>query len=105
MEKKKVLIIGASVVEYALAEKFIEQGHIVVVAPGNKRIKDIAECVDIRENNIQELLEFALENAIDLTVCSSKIAIKNNIAELFQANHQDQEYFFPLKKLEMNLWC
>lgn len=88
MEKKKVLIIGASAVEYALAEKFTEQGHTVVVAPGNKRIKDVAECIDIRENSIQELLEFVLENAIDLTVCSSRIAIKNNIAELFQANHQ-----------------
>ena len=88
MEKKKVLIVGASAKEYALAEKFIENGCEVIVAPGNCRIKDIAECVDIREDSIQELLEYVLENAIDLTIASSKIAIKNDIAELFQSNNQ-----------------
>lgn len=88
MEKKKVLIVGASAKEYALAEKLIENGCEVCVAPGNSRVKDIAECVDIREEKTQELLEYALENAIDLTVVSSEIAIKNNIAKLFQANGQ-----------------
>jgi len=88
MEKKKVLIVGASAKEYALAEKFIENDCDVVVAPGNCRIKDIAQCVDIREENVQELLEYVLENAVDLTVASSETAIKNDIAELFQSNHQ-----------------
>lgn len=88
MEKKKVLIVGASAKEYALAEKFIANECDVVVAPGNCRIKDIADCVDIREENVQELLEYVLENAVDLTVASSEIAIKNDIAELFQNNHQ-----------------
>lgn len=88
MEKKKVLIVGASAKEYALAEKFIENGCEVIVAPGNCRIKDIAQCVDIREEKVQEILEYALENAIDLTIASSEIAIKNDIAELFQANNQ-----------------
>lgn len=88
MEKKKILIVGNLAKEYALAEKFIENGCEVFVAPGNCRISDIAECVDIREDNVQALLEFALENAIDLTVASSETAIKNNISEIFQANHQ-----------------
>lgn len=88
MEKKKVLIVGASAKEYALVEKFIENGCDVIAAPGNSRIKDIAECIDIREENIQELLEYVLENAVDLTVVSSETAIKNNIAELFQSNNQ-----------------
>lgn len=96
MEKKKVLIVGASAKEYALAEQFIKNGCEVCVAPGNCRIKDIAECVDIREENVQELLEYVLENAIDLTVVSSEIAIKNNIAELFQANNQ--QIFAPTAK-------
>jgi phosphoribosylamine-glycine ligase len=88
MEKKKVLIVGASAKEYALAEKFIENNCDVVVASSNPRIKDIAECIDIREDCIEELLEYALENAIDLTIATSELAIKNNIAELFQNNNQ-----------------
>ncbi len=88
MEKKKVLIVGASAKEYALVKKFKSYDCEVIVAPGNSRIKDIAECVDIREDDIQGLLEYALENAINLTIASSEKAIKNNISEVFQANQQ-----------------
>ena len=87
-KKKKVLIVGSSAKEYALVQKFKEYDCEIIVAPGNRRIKEIAECVDIREQNVQELLEFVLENAVDLTVASSEIAIKNDISSLFQANGQ-----------------
>lgn len=88
MEKKKVLIVGSSAKEYALALKFKSYDCKVIVAPGNQRIKDIAECADIREDNVQELLEYVLENAIDLTVASSELAIKANISAIFQNNQQ-----------------
>ena len=55
---------------------------------GNSAISELAECVDIREENVQEILEYVLENAIDLTIVTSEVAIKNNIAELFQTNNQ-----------------
>ena len=60
----------------------------MVVIPGNKCIEEVAECVDIRESNVKEILEYALENAIDLTVVTSQIALKNDIAFLFQSNGQ-----------------
>ncbi len=85
---KKILIVGASAKEYALVKKFKSYGCEIFVAPGNSVIAEIAECVDIREENIDELLAFAVQNSINLTVVSSEIAIKNNIAELFQANEQ-----------------
>lgn len=87
---KKVLIIGASACEYTLAKKMSEMQEIseVFVAPGNDAMKEFCTVVDIRENNIQELLEFALENAIDLTIASSESAIKNDISSVFQQNGQ-----------------
>ena len=85
---KKVLIIGCSAKEYAIVQKFKNYNCEIFVAPGNDRIKEIAQCVDIREDNVKELLEFALENAIDLTIATSDKAIKSDIAELFQANNQ-----------------
>lgn len=85
---KKILIIGSSAKEYSLVKKLQTYGCKVVVAPGNIRIKDIAECVDIREDNQKELLEYVLENAIDLTIASSDLAIKSDIATLFQSNGQ-----------------
>lgn len=94
---KKVLIIGASAAEYTLAEKMCKLDEVseIFVAPGNDAMKEFCTVVDIRENNIQELLEFALENAVDLTVASSESAIKNDIASVFQQN--SQMIFAPTK--------
>ena len=51
-------------------------------------MKEFCECVDIREDNSQEILEFVLKNEINLTIASSNEAIKSDIADLFQANSQ-----------------
>lgn len=90
IKKKKVLIIGHSAKEHALVKKLLKLENVekIVAAPGNKAISELCECVDIREENSQELLEFVLENGIDLTIAASKDAIKSDIAELFQANSQ-----------------
>lgn len=92
MEKKKknVLIVGHSAKEHALAQKLCEYENIekIFLAPGNSAMKEFCECVDIREDSTQELLEFVLENAVDLTIASSVNAIKADIAELFQSNNQ-----------------
>ena len=85
---KKILIVGNSAKEYALARKLATYDCEIFVIPGNSSMMDIAKCVDIREDKVQEILEFVLENAIDLTVVSSEIAIKNDIESVFQANEQ-----------------
>lgn len=87
-KKKKVLIVGNSAKEYALVKKFKNYDCEIFVLSGNSAISELAECVDIREENVQEILEYVLENAIDLTIVTSEVAIKNNIAELFQTNNQ-----------------
>lgn len=87
-KKKKVLIVGNSAKEYALVKKFKSYDCDIFVLSGNSAISELAECVDIREENVQEILEYVLENAIDLTIVTSEVAIKNNIAELFQTNNQ-----------------
>lgn len=87
-KKKKVLIVGNSAKEYALVKKFKNYDCDIFVLSGNSAISELAECVDIREENVQEILEYVLENAIDLTIVTSEVAIKNNISELFQTNNQ-----------------
>lgn len=87
-KNKKVLIVGNSAKDYALVKKFKNYDCEVVVLPGNTAISELVECVDIREEHTQEILEYVLENAIDLTIVTSEKAIKSNIAELFQANSQ-----------------
>lgn len=94
---KKVLIVGSSAKEFSLVKKFKSYGNCdVFVAPGNNSISEIANCVDIREDSCNELLDFALENAIDLTIASSEKAIRADIASVFQAN--EQQIFAPTAK-------
>lgn len=83
---KKILIIGNSAKEYALAKKLSENNE-VFVAPGNDTIKDFATCLDIREDSITDLVEYAMENEIELTIPCSEKSISANIAEIFSKNN------------------
>ena len=59
-------------------------------------MKEFCECVDIRENSPIELLEFALENNVDLTVVLSEKAIKADVVGFFTDN--GQQVFGPTAK-------
>ncbi len=87
---KKILIVGHSAKEHAIAIKLDSYESIekIYVAPGNSAMSEFCECIDIREDDVSKLLEFVLENGIDLTIATSKTAIKADIADLFQANSQ-----------------
>ncbi len=84
--KKKVLIIGNSAKEYALA-KILSETCEVFVAPGNDGIKEFATCLDIRETSSQEILEFVMENDIDMTIPLSVTTLHTNIVKLFNKNN------------------
>ena len=85
--KKKILIIGNSAKEYALAKK-LSENHQIFVAPGSDTIKEFATCLDIREDAVTELLEFVLENSIDLTIPVSYKALQSDIVDVFLSNNQ-----------------
>lgn len=85
--KRKILIIGNGAREYALAKKLSEK-HEIFIAPASDTLKEFANVLDIREDNITELLEFVMENQIDLTIPVSNIALKSNLCEIFSQNNQ-----------------
>ena len=74
--KKKILIIGNGAKEYALAKKLSER-HEIYITPSGDALKEFATCLDIREDNIHELLEFVMENDIDMTIAVSEKAISS----------------------------
>jgi phosphoribosylamine--glycine ligase len=78
--RKKVLIIGNSAKEYALAKKLAETCE-VYVAPGNDGIAEFTNCIDIRPNSAQELLEFVLENSIDITIPVAAESLSSDIVK------------------------
>ena len=81
----RILIIGSGAKEFTIAKLVsqYEQTGLVFVAPGNDAIAEFANCVDIKADNIDELLEFAQANEIDLTIACSEKSISNGIAEKF----------------------
>ena len=83
--KKKVLIIGNSAKEYALA-KNISTNYTVYMLPANDLVKDFATSVDIRENSVYEILEFVIKNNIDITIPISEKSLKTDIVEVFNEN-------------------
>lgn len=83
---KKILIIGNSAAAYALAKK-MSVGNEVYVAPGSDTIKEFATCLDIREDATVELLEFALENDIEIVIPISLKSLESDIVHLFTQNN------------------
>lgn len=86
----KVLIIGRGGREHAIAWKIAQSSMNpqIFIAPGNEGMRTIpnasVELVPIDENNTEELLRFALDNEIDLTVVGPEAALMNGIANEFQ---------------------
>jgi len=81
MEKKNILIVGNSLATLAFVKKLKTCENIGEIYVTGKN-------VDIRDDKVEELLSFVLENDISLTVVASKNSIKADIASIFNANGQ-----------------
>jgi len=82
----KILIIGSGGREHVLAWK-IKQSSLVkemYCAPGNGGISQIAECVDIKADDIPALTEFAKSKQIDLTVVGPEAPLAAGIVDAFE---------------------
>jgi len=82
----KVLVVGGGGREHALAWK-ISQSPLVDkmwCAPGNAGMASIAECVDIKAEDIGALADFASRNRVDLTVVGPEAPLVAGIADAFR---------------------
>ncbi len=84
----KILIVGGGGREHALAWKLAQNGSIdkLYCAPGNAGIKNVAECIPIKAEDLDGLLQFAKSNKIDLTIVGPEVPLSLGIADLFEAN-------------------
>jgi phosphoribosylamine--glycine ligase len=66
----KVLLVGSGGREHALAWRLAQSEKCAALycAPGNAGIESIAECVDIKADDIAGLVKFAKEKSIDFVV-------------------------------------
>lgn len=81
----KILVIGGGGREHALVWKLAKSARVkqIYAAPGNAGIAQIATCVDISAEDIDQLVQFALENRIDLTVVGPEAPLTLGIVDRF----------------------
>jgi phosphoribosylamine--glycine ligase len=85
----KILVIGGGGREHALAWKIAQSPKVTELfcAPGNPGTASIATNIDIPADDIENLLRFALEQSIDLTVVGPEQPLVLGLADLFQDNN------------------
>lgn len=83
-----VLVIGSGGREHAICYKFRQSSRVerLFCANGNAGIAEIAECVAIKPDDIDGLLNFARNNAVDLTFVGGEGPLALGIVDEFEAN-------------------
>ncbi len=91
----KVLVVGGGGREHALVWKLKQSPKVdkIYCAPGNAGISEIAECVNIKADNIDALLDFVKYNWIDLTVVGPEVPLTEGIVDAFVK--EDRRIFGP----------
>lgn len=82
----KILVVGSGGREHALCLTFAKSQKVTKIycADGNAGIAELAECVEIKPNEVEKLVEFAVENSIDLTFVGGETALALGIADEFE---------------------
>ncbi|MCK5505011.1 MAG: phosphoribosylamine--glycine ligase [Thermodesulfovibrionia bacterium] len=86
----KVLVIGGGGREHALVWKLSQSSRVTKIfcAPGNAGISEIAECLDIKADDIEALLDFAKYEWIDLTVVGPETPLTAGIVDAFKKENR-----------------
>lgn len=86
MERLNILVIGSGGREHALVWKLAQSRHVkkIFCAPGNAGISKLATCVDIKADDLDGLLSFALAEKIGLTVVGPEAPLSMGIVDMFE---------------------
>lgn len=82
----KIMVIGRGGREHSLIQKFAEseQATMIYAVPGNAGMAELAERVAIPETDQEELVRFAKEGDVDLTVVGPENPLLEGIVDAFQ---------------------
>ena len=81
-----VLVIGSGGREHAIVEALSRspKNPKIYCAPGNAGIAQLAECVAIKDTEVEKLVEFAKANNVELTVVGPEAALAAGVVDRFQ---------------------
>lgn len=83
----KILVVGSGGREHAIVWKLAQspKAEKIYCAPGNAGISQIAECVPVSATDIEGLVAWAQEHAIDLTVIGMDDPLMLGVVDAFEA--------------------
>jgi len=83
----RILVIGSGGREHALVWKLKQSPRVTKIycAPGSAGIGELAECLAIGPEQIDQLADFAAKQQIDLTVVGPELPLTLGIADLFES--------------------
>mgnify|MGYP003290467452 CR=1 FL=1 len=92
-----VLVIGSGGREHAIVEALSRSPKApkIYAAPGNAGIAELAECVAIKDTEVEKLVEFAKANNIELTVVGPEAALAVGVVDRFR--EEGLKIFGPTK--------
>ena len=85
----KVMVIGSGGREHAICWGISKSSKVdkIYCAPGNAGISEIAQNIDIKADDLNQLLTFALEEKIDFTIVGPEQPLSLGIVDLFRENN------------------
>ncbi len=94
----KILVVGSGAREHAICWKLKESSKVskIYCAPGNAGISQVAQCVNIRADSLNELVDFSVLNNIDLAVIGPEGPLVGGLADMLM--EKNIKVFGPCKK-------
>jgi phosphoribosylamine--glycine ligase len=82
----KVLVIGSGGREHAIVWKLSQSKSVdkIYCCPGNAGIAEIAECIDVKQDDFDALLDFVKYEWIDMTIVGPEDPLSKGIVDLFE---------------------
>jgi phosphoribosylamine--glycine ligase len=82
----KVLVIGGGGREHAIVWKLAQSRSVdkIYCCPGNAGIAEIAECINVGQNDFKALVDFVKYEWIDLTIVGPEDPLSKGIVDIFE---------------------
>lgn len=84
---KRILVVGSGGREHAIVSSLASSPKVekIYCAPGNAGISGEAECVDLKADDVEGLVNFAQRHDIDLTVIGPEAALEAGLADAMES--------------------
>lgn len=93
-----IMVVGSGGREHVICWKLSQSKKVnkIYCIPGNAGIEDSAECVDIKVDDFDKIIEFSQKNHIDLAVIGPEAPLVEGLADILI--EKDIKVFGPVKK-------